>query len=186
MFDIRHRLSTAAIYDVPLFTHASRAPVRTLLGGWQLGAIITEQTGFSAALQTVGDTTGTGVSSRPNVVPGQKALFLRSERSRDRWFNTATFTSPPLGSFGTAPREAIYLPGLNQVDFSATKNFHLFEAHTIQFRAEFFNFFNHVNLGAPGLNLQQPNSFGRITTSSQTEGATNDARIIQFGLKYRF
>ncbi|MBI3694269.1 MAG: TonB-dependent receptor [Acidobacteria bacterium] len=186
VFDIRHRLSMAAIYDVPLFAHAPRAAVRTLLGGWQLGTIITEQTGFSATLQTVGDTTGTGVSSRPSVVAGQKANLSRSERSRDRWFNTPAFTSTPLGSFGTASRQPIYLPGLSQVDFSVTKNFRLFEAHTLQFRAEFFNFFNHVNLGSPGLNIQQPNSFGRITTSSQTEGATNDARIIQFGLKYRF
>jgi hypothetical protein len=186
VFDTRQRMSFALIYDVPLFANSPQTAIRTLLGGWQLGTIVTEQAGFSAALATVGDTTGTGVNSRPSVVAGQETNLSRDQRSRDRWFNTAAFTQTPLGRFGTATRQPIYLPGLNQVDFSATKNFRFFESHSLQFRAEFFNFFNHVNLGAPGLDIRQPDRFGRVTSSSQTEGATNDARVIQFGLKYSF
>jgi hypothetical protein len=186
IFDIRHRLSVAVLYDVPLFSSARNAAMRALLGGWQAGTIITAQTGFAAALAGVGDTTGTGVGSRPTVVPGQKSELDRGQRSRDQWFNTAAFTQTPLGSFGNAARQAIHLPGLNQVDFSANKNFHLRESHNIQFRAEFFNFFNHVNLGTPGLDLRQPNSFGRITSSNQGPGASNDGRIVQFALKYQF
>ncbi len=186
IFDIRHRLSVAAIYDVPLFRAASSRAVRALLGGWQLGTIVTEQTGFGAALAGVGDTTGTGVGSRPSVVAGQKAELGRNERSRDRWFNTAAFTQTPLGRFGNAARQSIHLPGLNQVDFSATKNFRFHESQNVQFRAEFFNFFNHINLGTPGLDLRAPNSFGRITTNSQGAGVGNDQRIIQFALKYQF
>jgi hypothetical protein len=186
IFDIRHRLVVAGVYDVPLFNAARSRAVRTLLGGWRFGASITEQTGFGAALAGVGDTTGTGVNSRPNVVAGQKAELGRGERSRDRWFNTAAFIQTPLGVFGNAARQSIHLPGLNQVDFAATKNFRFHEAHNLQFRAEFFNFFNHINLGTPGLDLRQPNSFGRITTSSQGAGVANDARIIQFALKYQF
>jgi hypothetical protein len=83
-FDIRHRLSIAAIYDVPLFREAPNMFVRTLLGGWQLGTIITEQTGFAAALAGVNDTTGTGVDSRPDVGPGQAAMLPRSNRTRER------------------------------------------------------------------------------------------------------
>jgi hypothetical protein len=56
----------------------------------------------------------------------------------------------------------------------------------VQFRAEFFNFFNHVNLGAPGLNIRAPDAFGRITSASQGPGAPNEARVIQFGLKFLF
>ena len=76
---------------------------------------------------------------------------------------------------------------MNQVDFSATKNFRFRESHQVQFRAEFFNFFNHVNLGAPGLNILDPNNFGRVTSTSQgAAGMPGDARVIQFGLKYTF
>jgi hypothetical protein len=186
VFDIRHRLSVAAIYDVPLFRNASQRLVRTLLGGWQLGAIITEQTGFAAALTGVVDTTGTGVASRPDMLAGQDPMLDRGDRTRARWFNTAAFALPQPGRFGTAPRHPIHLPGLNQVDASATKNFRFTETHQLQFRAEFFNAFNHVNLGAPGLNIRDPDNFGRVTSTTQAAGMPGDSRVVQFALKYYF
>ncbi|MBK5291872.1 MAG: TonB-dependent receptor [Acidobacteriia bacterium] len=187
VFDIRHRLSLAAIYDVPLFNDSPQAAVKAILGGWQLGTIITEQTGFASALSGVVDTTGTGVVSRPNAVAGQAAMLPAGQRTRERWFNTSAFALPVAGAFGSASRHPLHLPGLNQVDFSATKNFRFLESHQVQFRAEFFNFFNHVNLGAPGLNIRDPSNFGRITSTNQGAGGMpGDARVIQFGLKYSF
>ncbi|MGH9657020.1 MAG: carboxypeptidase regulatory-like domain-containing protein [Bryobacteraceae bacterium] len=186
-FDIRHRLSIAAIYDVPLFRTHARRSVRALLGGWQFGTIVTQQTGFASALSGVVDTTGTGIASRPDAVAGQRAMLDRGQRTRERWFNTAAFALPQAGSFGTAARHPIYLPGLNQVDASANKVFRFTESHQLQFRAEFFNFFNHVNLGAPGLNILDPNNFGRVTSTNQgAAGMPGDARVVQFGLKYSF
>lgn len=183
-FDLRHRFSLALIYDVPLFREAARPAVRTLLGGWQIGAIVTEQTGFASTLGGVGDTTGTGISSRPDMIGNPN--LPRSQRSRERWFNTAAFAPTPLGRFGTAPRHPIHLPGLNNVDFMASKNFRFAERHNFQFRAEFFNFFNHVNLGTPGLSIQAPSTFGRITSASQGPGHESGQRVIQLALKYSF
>ena len=186
-FDIRHRLSIAAIYDVPWFRSSPNAFKRAILGGWQLGTIITQQTGFASSVARVVDTTGTGIASRVNMVAGQDPMLPRDQRTRDRWFNTAAFSLPVNGSFGNAVRHPIHLPGLNQVDASAVKNFRFFESHTIQFRAEFFNFFNHVNLGAPGLNIRDPNTFGRVISTVQgAAGMPGDARVVQFGLKYNF
>lgn len=185
-FDQRHRLSAAAIYDLPFFAHAPKGIVRTLAGGWELSTIITEQTGVAAALSGVGDTTGTGVSSRPTVVPGQAASLPRGQRTTHRWFNTGAFMVTPLGQFGNAPRQAIYLPGLNNIDASLVKNFHFRESGNVQFRADFFNLFNHVNWGTPGLNVLSPQTFGIITSASEAQGMPNDKRIIQFGLKVSF
>jgi hypothetical protein len=78
------------------------------------------------------------------------------------------------------------LPGLVQVDASATKNFRFYESHQVQLRIEMFNAMNHVNLGAPGLNILDTVNFGRVTSTSQGAGASNDARVVQFGLKYTF
>ncbi|MGH9674095.1 MAG: hypothetical protein ACRD44_13015 [Bryobacteraceae bacterium] len=187
IYDIRHRLSIAAIYDVPWFRASANAAARALLGGWQLSTIITEQTGFASNLARVVDTTGTGIASRVNMVAGQDPMLPRGERTRERWFNTAAFSLPVAGSFGNAVRHPIHLPGLNQVDFSAVKNFRFLENQAIQFRAEFFNFFNHTNLGAPGLNIRDPANFGRVTSTAQgAAGMPGDARIVQFGLKYNF
>jgi len=114
-------------------------------------------------------------------------VLARGDRTRQQWFNTSAFALPRAGAFGSAVRLPLHLPGLNQVDFSATKNFRFLETHQVQFRAEFFNFFNHVNLGAPGLNIRDPNNFGRITSTNQgAAGMSGDARVIQFGLKYSF
>ncbi|MBK9168366.1 MAG: TonB-dependent receptor [Bryobacterales bacterium] len=185
-FDIRHRMSIAAIYDVPFFNTAAPL-VRSLLGGWQLGTIITAQTGFASTLSNVIDTTGTGVISRPDAVAGQSAMLDRGDRTRARWFNTGAFTRPQFGQFGTASRMPLYLPGMNQVDASAMKNFRIIEGHSVQFRAEFFNALNHVNLGAPGLNIVDTANFGRVTSTNQgAAGMPGDARVIQFGLKYIF
>jgi hypothetical protein len=185
-FDIRHRLSIAAIYDVPLFRDSSQPLVRTLLGGWQLGTIIIAQTGFAALLNGVVDTTGTGVVSRPDLKAGADPMLDRGERTRARWFNTDAFALPQPGRFGTAPRHPIHLPGLNQVDASATKNFRFLESHQLQFRGEFFNALNHVNLGAPGLNIRDPDNFGRVTSTQQGAGMPGDSRVVQFALKYSF
>jgi len=114
-------------------------------------------------------------------------MLPRDQRTRALWFNTAAFALPTPGSFGSAPRLPLHLPGLNQVDFAVMKNFRFRESHRVQFRAEFFNVFNHVNLGAPGLNIRDPANFGRVTSTAQgAAGMPGDARIVQFGLKYYF
>jgi hypothetical protein len=185
-YDLRHRFSLATIYNIPLFEHASNRAVKTVLGGWQVNAIVTEQTGFAMTLGGVGDTTGTGVGSRVSVVNGQRAELSRSERSRSRWFNTSAFYVTPMGSWGNATRNPLHLPGLNNIDLAANKYFRFSERANVQFRAEMFNFVNHVNLGAPGISILTPNTFGVITSSSQGPGATGDQRIIQLGLKLQF
>ena len=65
-------------------------------------------------------------------------------------------------------------------DFSVLKDFHIHEAHRLQFRAEFFNIFNRVVFGAPSNNINAPATFGRIG------GQANSPRNIQLGLKYVF
>jgi len=183
-FDLRQRFSLAVVYDIPFLRKNRYAAVRTLLGGWQLGVIDTQQTGVAAGLTATSDTTGTGISSRPSVVYGQSATL--SNPSRSQWFNTAAFTSASAGSFGTSAREAIYLPGFENIDASLSKNFRIKERATFQFRADVFNVLNHVNLGVPGLSLTTPNTFGVITTSIQGSDTTGSQRIIQLGAKFTF
>lgn len=184
-FDVRHRFSASVMYDLPGL-HNAPAALRTIAGGWQIGTITTLQTGFASTVVGGGQTTGTGVSSRPDIADGQSAELSRSQRSREHWFNTAAFSIPALGKFGNATRGNVHLPGTELVDFIASKNFRFSERFDIQFRSEFFNFLNHVNLGAPGLNVRSPASFGQITSANLGAGASNPGRTIQFGLKLRF
>jgi len=83
----------------------------------------------------------------------------------------------------------------HNVDFSILKRFHVDESKKIEFRAEFFNLINHVNLANPISNLNavpsdgidrgtgriiNPGDFGRIISTS------NNPRIIQFALKFNY
>jgi hypothetical protein len=73
-------------------------------------------------------------------------------------------------------------------DFSAIKDFPLSfrEGMNLQFRAEFFNLFNHPHFFLPGTSaasmqdLASPSSFGVVNTT------LNDPRFIQFALKLIF
>lgn len=64
------------------------------------------------------------------------------------------------------------------LDLNIARKFALGERHSIQFRLELLNTFNHTNLGVPGINLGA--GFGQIVATS------TEARVIQFALKYQF
>ncbi len=104
----------------------------------------------------------------------------------DRYFDPSNFVVQPLGFFGTVGRNTLIRPGQFDVNFSFTKDNRLREGKNIEFRAEFFNFLNHPNFGAPSNTVFRdavgnldPN-VGRITTTS------TKMRQIQFGLKFIF
>jgi hypothetical protein len=174
-FDIRHRFSAGLQYDLPFFERGAGL-TRQLLGGWQVNAIVTAQTGIGNGVLYGRDTTNTGVGSYPDMI--SNPVLPRSERSIHQWFNTAAFRPPPAGSFGNSPRLSFHNPGLNNVDFMVGKKFFVREGMNAVLRAEFFNIFNHTNFGDVDNGLTSP-GFGAVTS-------TLDPRIIQLGLKFNF
>jgi hypothetical protein len=186
-FDVRHRFSLSYAYDLPfgkgksLLSDAGWATA--LVTGWQAYGVVTLQTGrpFTVALLPEFDNSNTGISNlgflgndRPNLV-GQARL---DNPTPERWFNTAAFVIPPFGRFGNAGRNILDGPSYKNVNFSIVKNTAIKEAATVQFRAEFFNLFNHPNFGLPDNFVGSP-SFGRVYSA-------DSPRRIQFGLKLLF
>ena len=129
------------------------------------------------------DTTGTGITSRPNLVPGMNGN-LSTGQTWQHWFNTAAFTQATYGAFGTAPRtNAFRLPGLINFDFSVNKEFRIAEHRGIQFRAEIFNLFNHYNPDPQTVDTNLNSAtFGSI--GGGVSGITT--RVIQLGAKLNF
>ena len=186
-FDVAHRLSVSYVYDLPFGKGrtylADDGAWSTILTGWQTSGIVTLQTGrpFTVALLREFDNSGTGISAlgfgandRPNVA-GDPTL---GQRSPERWFNTDAFVFPPPGTFGNAGRNILDGPGYHSVNASLVKNTALSERLNLQFRAEFFNLFNHPNFNLPDNFLGSP-SFGQITSA-------RDPRHVQFGVKLLF
>ncbi len=154
---------------------------REALGGWQLNGIMTARSGNSMNILSGTDTNFDGIATdRPNVV-GDPSISGSQTRGQqiNQFFNTAAFAKPPAGVlYGNAGRGLILGPGAVNWNAAAMKEFRLLEGKSLQFRTDFFNVFNQVNLNNPNTTLTNGN-FGRIT-------AAGPPRMLQFGLKLYF
>ncbi|HSE36417.1 MAG TPA: hypothetical protein VLG74_03885, partial [Blastocatellia bacterium] len=171
-FDARHRSVVSAIYELPLRGNQ-------LVEGWQLAAIVQSQSGSPVNIVTTNSTVnGVAGTLRPDVT-GPIDLI----GSVESWFDTSVFT--PVARFGNLGRNMVIGPGFNNTDFSVIKNTILCERIRVQFRAEFFDLFNHANLGQPGNVVATP-AFGRITSTRFPTGESGSSRQVQFALKLVF
>ena len=171
-FDARHRFVFNGIYDVPFGGNL-------LFDGWQLATIVQFQSGSPVNIVTSNSTvSGINNTLRPDVT-GPITMIGTVER----WFDTSVFTAVPR--FGSLGRNVVIGPGFNNVDFAVIKNTKLNEALHLQFRAEFFDLFNHANFGAPATVVGTP-SFGQITSTRFPTGESGSSRQIQFAVKITF
>ena len=155
---------------------------RYALGGWQLNGILILQTGGMLNFTTGFDNSFSGIGGdRPDPIG---KIPLDSGRSHGekilKYFNTAAFTANAPGTFGMAGRNIGVGPGFVTADLSVFKAFVMpySDRHKAEFRAEFFNSLNRVNLGNPNATFSS-SLFGRITSAG-------DPRILQLGLRYSF
>jgi hypothetical protein len=172
----------SGIYQLPFgkgqahFSNTN-AFTNTVLGNWNVGSIITLDSGRPFSVVAGGDIANVGGGSqRAQVVGNAKTGF---PQSRLEWFNTAAFKIPTSYTFGNEGRNNLTGAKVTNVDFITYKDFRLTERFNLQFRAEFFNIFNHTNFGLPSNNVQA-SSFGQITSTSTA------SRQIQFALKLQF
>jgi hypothetical protein len=94
-----------------------------------------------------------------------------------QWFDPSPY-SAPANNFGTCPAQGpVRGPGYDDWDLSLQKDFPLTERMKIQFRTDWLNALNHVNLNTPNDNLGQ--GMGLINSSQSP-------RNIQFALKLYF
>ena len=171
-FDVRHRFVCNGIYDLPFRGNS-------FVEGWQLAAIVQIQSGSPVNIITSNSTVnGIANTLRPDVT-GPIATI----GAVDKWFDTSVFTAVPR--FGTLGRNVVIGPGFSNTDFSVIKITRLGEDLRIQFRAEFFDLFNHANFGPPGTVVGTP-AFGQITSTRFPTGESGSSRQIQFAVKLIF
>ncbi|MCX6594649.1 MAG: TonB-dependent receptor [Acidobacteria bacterium] len=194
-FDTRHRAVTSILYDLPVGKgkawNISNSFANAVIGGWQLGSIITMSTGFPLTVTSGRDQSNTGAGfDRPTYNAGVNPNL--DNRDPTRWFNPAAYTLQTFGTFGNVGRNTLISPSIFGMDFSTLKNFKMpVEGHTLQFRFEAFNLPNHPNWGNPDTNAGQivRNTAGQITNASNygvLTGTRTNMRQLQFALKYIF
>ncbi len=173
--DQRHRFFTSFIWE-PVWAKDLSGVLKQVLDGWQLSGILEFQSGRPLTITAGSDVNLNGMNTdRPNL--GDNPL-LDPNRSRSevakKWFETTVFSKPKTGDFGTAGRNILDGPGSKGLDLGLSRSFS-FKGQRLQFRSEFFNAFNWVNLANPNTTLSSGN-FGKILTAGSP-------RVIQFGLK---
>ena len=223
-FDNTHIVSVNLIYDLPFgqgkrFAGAS-GWLNQVIGGWTFTTIHDWQSGEPFTVNS-GIRTANGfkvsraalVGPMPSTdlkfVPGVEGPVAFDASGLDSTTNCRTINKtssqlciPEPGQYGLG-RNAFRGPGFWNTDMALLKNFKITERIQTQFRAEFFNVFNHVNFenprnastssGALFANTLTSQVFGQTccTTAALPSSATVIAlgepnRVIQLGLKVSF
>ena len=182
-FNIHHVDSADVVYELPFGRgkkFASNTPrlVNGFIGGWQLSGVVTIRSGINYHVLSGQDSENTGnfiASSTERASIVSPAVPSGFQQNRDHWFDPSAFQVPAFGTLGNLSRDALTGPAFQQFDLAAMKDFRLWETVRLQFRAEFFNAFNHTNFGNPVATLASP-LLGQITSAFAS-------RDIQFALK---
>jgi hypothetical protein len=184
-FDVRHRYVMTYIYEFPFRKARVGAPGH-VLGGWGVSGITTFQTGQPFNITEPQDRCLCDSGGQRPDYAGGPVPFLDPRLPSNLWFDGAAFrrvgSGPSFalgaGRFGNFGRDVFHGPGINNWDFAAFKRTKISEGHTLEFRAEFLNVFNHAQFLNPNGDISQAN-FGRITQ-------TRDPRIVQLSMRYVF
>ena len=185
IFDARHRWVTSASWELP-FSRSGTGAAKAVFAGWQLNGIANFSSGTPFTVYDGVDFSQSGSApevqgfpaNRPNLVANPN----NGPRTVERWFDITAFQRlDPVGNagqYGNAGRNIVRGPGFHGLDLSLLKTFPIREGHSLQFRAECFNFPNHPNFFIPENDVASPN-FGRILQAGPS-------RLLQFALKYLF
>jgi Carboxypeptidase regulatory-like domain len=204
-FDQTHMLVVNYVWELPKASRlvqgsGGKLVVGSVLDNWELSGVTTMASGLPQPINigtTTGvDLTGGGDGVRANII-GRPQLS-HGNRTFDRWFNTDAFAMPALPSGttvdpGNASIYPIRGPGQNNWDITLTKKFPLkSESRNFQFRAEFYNAWNHTQFQAVDnfalfntdpqsgpIGEQVNTDFGHVT-------ATRQPRVIQLSLRLEF
>ena len=174
--DRRHTFVTNVVYGLPTFRRWGK-PAQYILGDWQLNTIASYFGATPIDITTGANTLGTAsaVGQRPNYTGAP--LYLETSDNRFH-LNPAAFSIPAPGQLGTLGKGSVRGVPITNVDFSLSKNFRFKERYRFQFRAEFFNVFNHPNFVGYDLDIRN-GTFGRLNSTAAS-------REIQFGFKFNF
>ena len=196
-FDVAHAFSLSVAQDLHLGSIDFLSPLsRKVTRGWELLSISSINSGlpftvYSGVQQTGA---GSGGTDRPDLIATPHLSTARAVREDyfGRGANNASFffipihlsggTGPNQGRFGTLGRNSFRGPAFYNYDFALIKDTPFgtrrsgTEVVDLQFRAEFFNLFNIVNMGLPA-NVVKGSGFGMISRTA------NNSRQIQFSLK---
>ncbi len=167
--DVSRRFVANYIYELPIGhgkSFLSEGILGWILGNWQTSGILSAQTGTPISIGAACSFPGvSGLGCYANRL--RSGVIPSNEQTMDRWFDTTAYANPAAYSFGTGSRTEPNLrnPGTFGFDSVMSRWQPIRERMRLQYRAEFYNIFNHPNLGAPAAGITS-STFGRITAKT--------------------
>jgi len=189
--DRTHVFTANYVYELPFFRDAKGGIGKQVLGGWQLSGITEFWSGPPISRVVNGQTNGSRRGIRVNQISDPFSNLPANTAGGIYYFNPAAFAPPADGQLGTTGRAIFRLPGVNQWDITASKNWYPSKTTRLQFRADFINAFNHTQLDPAAIQnvctvvvaatdcSSSTANFGKIT-------GTRAPREIQLGIKFFF
>jgi hypothetical protein len=199
LLDAKNRFVFSPVWELPIPKKEGFAG--KVANGWQVSAIITYQSGFPIRVQNQNDAelqssffyedANTPYSTGPVQFVNPKINTVVNGINEHFWFDTSTFCDPfsaptatipvcpqQLGTFGNTPHSLCCGPALSNTDLVIAKRTPINERWTTEFRAEFYNAWNHTEFENPDGNFSD-STFGQVLKA-------RDPRVMQFALKVMF
>jgi hypothetical protein len=186
-YDRPHRFTGNAVYGFPFFSE-QKGMAGHFLGGWQVNALFTLQSGTPFTVLNGADPTGAlnGIDSlvgnaiRPNLntslnLSGMNIIEILQAGGASL-FSPLPKSGVRVGNVG---RNALRGDGIANIDFGVIKNTRIVEGQNVQFRAEFYNATNTRNFGTPNSLVNSKDFLNQWATNGGN-------RRIVFGLRYTF
>jgi len=185
--DARNRFVFSPYWQIPVPEYGGFAG--KVADGWGVSAIITYQSGFPIRMQTQDDQElmSSFNFEDPNTPfitgPVQYQSPKTSTNNPNNLYLTQNtynnISDPGLGTFGNMPHALCCGPALSNTDLSIEKRTRINERFDTEFRAEFYNAWNHTQFANPDGNFSDL-TFGEVVKTRE------GPRVIQFGLKLLF
>jgi hypothetical protein len=213
--NLNHQFTASVTYELPFgkgkaFGADWNGAINAIAGGWEVDVIERAISGFP--LFVVNSSNQSGVNfqwngnslNRPDMVgdPNKGGTVAANPsciapahvHTLTAWFNPCAFVPAAPGELGNAPRAPASGPRFVNTDMSFIKHLPLpYEGTRLDFRAEFFNMFNHPHFYLPGGSSGMQDiatpfaSSGQVSSTFGKVSATlNDPRFIQLALKLTF
>ncbi len=180
LVDARHRFVFSPYWELPIPKHDG--VTGKLVNGWAASAIITYQSGFPIRIQTQDDLELESSfffedANTPQVTG--RVQFVNPKTNGNLWFTSGNINDPAAGAFGNMPHSLCCGPAISNTDIALEKHTAIGERWNSEFRAEFYNAWNHTQFANPDGNFSD-------TTFGQIQKIREDPRVIQFALKFLF
>jgi hypothetical protein len=190
-FDRTHRFVFSETWALPSPFGGLR---RAVLGGWDLAAVVTIQSGNALTIADTNANNVFGITGDRAQLSGKctKSQLVKAGSTASKlnnYFNTSCFAPPPVigadgigTAFGNSATGIVDGPGQANLDLALSKtvalNWPIDEGH-LQFRVEFYNALNHPQFASPDTIYTSP-TFGVISSTSVSQ------RVGQLALRFSF